>query len=1194
MKKYLFLLVLVVSCFIVRAQNNFWKEANQPYGSGEWGGQLTLVNGNNGTLYSYVLDGAQTRVYASTDTGSTWIALEYIATMNSVNPGRLHIGHAGNFYAPDSTAGWRRSTNEGISWELLPGTSDFGRLVETSTGTLIGWKWNATENQFYRSTDLGQSWTLQASFPAVDMVLGYPDFEVSPFGGVFGKVTQNSLNYLAHYNSTDDGQSWVRLMVGEEFNLLFASTSGAIFFKKSLDARLYRMAGPGQPLVVINSAINFNSLTMLASGRILASTISKALFYSDNDGLNWQELDTDSEVSYLQKMDETSDGSLFCFVRNALAKSKDGGSTWEFCGYGIRRGKLIRLRPFSDSIYVASTSFGLWRSEDAGLHWDLLVATKEVDLIRDFELTSTGGILYISNQKLYYSASIGAPFENITPSQASLNFDPRIFVNPANQHLYLKTLAGLYHSNDTGQSWTLLSALPAIRHVSFHPSGRIIVNSDSEIYYSDNNAQTWVEINDAVFNMMTLKQTWVSPTGGVLVGLDDIAGNQETLIAYSEDLGETWQVTGQFLSSVLLSNVVVTLNDHIYITNTNYTYLSVNRGLTWQTLVCPERPTALECETGILLTSTPSHHLFLQIQPLNCYITSSPVTQGAYIEGQVRLDADADCSTPDAQAPLKNRIVKAEGGPFNFYTNTDVEGHYIFYLDTGAYEVVLQNPNIVWWNYCDNNIPVILQEPYTIDTVDFAVIPLAYCPLITVNVGIPLLRRCFNSEVYVAYCNEGTEPADSAWVDITLDPYLSLVSSGQAYQVLGGNTIRFFIGDMPSGECGEFQLTVYVDCDSTVLGQTHCITAHGFPDTLCTIVPNWSGANIEASVSCQDSLIHLKLENTGTAPSQLLEYIIIEDDVVLFSGEKYYTPGESLILNYPANGSTWRIESNQEPGHPFSNLALAFTEGCGGFNSLGFINQFPVNGIQPTWHRMCIENIGSYDPNDKQGFPSGIGTDHDIRPGQSIDYMIRFQNTGTDTAFRVLIRDTLSAFLDPGSFRAGASSHPYTWELNGQGVVTFTFNNILLPDSNVNFAGSQGFVQFNIGQIPMVPRGSVIENSAAIYFDFNEPVITNTTWHTIAKKPAVNALQPEPGTNSLDLGVWPNPFYEQTNLHVGPKTAGTLWLKVYNSSGLMVSEKSVTGPNIEFNAKQLPTGLYWAEIRDTQGRLLGQGKLAKQ
>ncbi len=139
----------------------------------------------------------------------------------------------------------------------------------------------------------------------------------------------------------------------------------------------------------------------------------------------------------------------------------------------------------------------------------------------------------------------------------------------------------------------------------------------------------------------------------------------------------------------------------------------------------------------------------------------------------------------------------------------------------------------------------------------------------------------------------------------------------------------------------------------------------------------------------------MRLYNSGSGPSQVLQYIIIEDDVVLFQGQKQYDIDDDLTLHYPANGHTWRIESQQEPGHPFSNTAVAFNEGCGGFETLGFINQFDVNTFQPSWNQVCVQNTGSFDPNDKQGFPLGYGDEHLIRPGQPLEYMIRFQNTGT-------------------------------------------------------------------------------------------------------------------------------------------------------------------------------------------------------
>ena len=63
----------------------------------------------------------------------------------------------------------------------------------------------------------------------------------------------------------------------------------------------------------------------------------------------------------------------------------------------------------------------------------------------------------------------------------------------------------------------------------------------------------------------------------------------------------------------------------------------------------------------------------------------------------------------------------------------------------------------------------------------------------------------------------------------------------------------------------------------------------------------------------------------------------------------------------------------------------------------------------------------------------------------------------------------------------------------------FIFNNIQLPDSNVNEPASHGFVKFKINQRANNPLGTVIENKAGIYFDFNEAVITNSTHHVLGE-----------------------------------------------------------------------------------------------
>ncbi|MBL0071787.1 MAG: hypothetical protein IPP34_08225 [Bacteroidetes bacterium] len=54
-----------------------------------------------------------------------------------------------------------------------------------------------------------------------------------------------------------------------------------------------------------------------------------------------------------------------------------------------------------------------------------------------------------------------------------------------------------------------------------------------------------------------------------------------------------------------------------------------------------------------------------------------------------------------------------------------------------------------------------------------------------------------------------------------------------------------------------------------------------------------------------------------------------------------------------------------------------------------------------------------------------------------------------------------------------------------------------MPHKSINESGSQGFVTFRIVPFQGLPDGTVINNEAGIYFDYNPPVITNTAFVTL-------------------------------------------------------------------------------------------------
>jgi SprB repeat len=565
------------------------------------------------------------------------------------------------------------------------------------------------------------------------------------------------------------------------------------------------------------------------------------------------------------------------------------------------------------------------------------------------------------------------------------------------------------------------------------------------------------------------------------------------------------------------------------------------------------------------------------------------------ISGTVLCDSLENCISDPGESPLANWLVQATGPLGSFFAVTNALGQYeIQVLSGGTYQVnaVLPSPN---WSSCPD-VPDVTVDNITPDVTadDLLIQKAVQCPSMQVEIASGNLRRCFNNNFFsVQYCNNGTIAAEDAYILITLDPLLSMVSSNIPYTDQGGGIIRFDVGDVAPGECNGFHFFTLLSCDA-VLGQTHCTEAHIYPDSLCiSNNPQWSGASLSITSQCDTDSVRFKIQNGGLGDMpQALDYIVIEDQVMLMMAPVQLQSGEETFVTVPANGSTWRLEMEQEPFHPGESNPAVSVEGCtiGTTFSTGFVMQYPTDDQDAFVDIVCIENTGSYDPNDKQGFPRGYGAAHYIKPGTPIEYMIRFQNTGNDTAFTVRLVDTLSQWLDPATFKAGVASHAYTWDIRQADILTFQFDNILLPDSTTNEPASHGFIKFTLQHRPDAPLETVIENTAAIYFDFNDPIITNTTVHRLGENFITVGVW-QPALQGYSVQVTPNPMGSNAVISVkGAEGFREMTLQVFDLQGNTVWSQATSNHQFDVPRGQLSAGVYLFGVQEN-GRLVGNGKL---
>ncbi len=213
----------------------------------------------------------------------------------------------------------------------------------------------------------------------------------------------------------------------------------------------------------------------------------------------------------------------------------------------------------------------------------------------------------------------------------------------------------------------------------------------------------------------------------------------------------------------------------------------------------------------------------------------------------------------------------------------------------------------------------------------------------------------------------------------------------------------------------------------------------------------------------------------------------------------------------------------------------------------------------------------SFDPNDKLVHPNREG-DY-VLFEEDLIYTVRFQNTGNDVAYDVVIRDTLDANLDLSTFHVLGTSHANQLNtiLSEDGLLTFEFRDIFLPDSTSNLEGSQGYVSYRIEAIEGLAEMTPITNSAGIYFDLNPPVITNTVQSImVSELPTVSIEMPD---NLFDFNVLPNPNKGIFTIQNIPNGI----YQIHNTSGQIIQEGNMQN-DLQIDISREAQGVYFISV----------------
>lgn len=468
-----------------------------------------------------------------------------------------------------------------------------------------------------------------------------------------------------------------------------------------------------------------------------------------------------------------------------------------------------------------------------------------------------------------------------------------------------------------------------------------------------------------------------------------------------------------------------------------------------------------------------------------------PDTIKGYVFDDLDTDGIKDAGEPGV-ANQRINVTPQGGGLINYYALTDTAGFYSILCPNASVRLNLQN------SYLPAGYGLTLPGTsfYTIDAVVTNTFPLY-------NFGVASLNTTISGNVYLDYNHDSIRvvPPDAHFKNVTVKA--ESTTNGLIYYEHTNSTGSYTF-KVPSGNYKITPTAALLDSvdyypDTIFVNSTGGTFNNQHFGCYSTVKGNM-GVRIFGSSEARPGFNYqntIEVSNTGF--DTLTGTVVFTFDAILTPNSVVPPSGVVDNINHTVTWATGNIlpATQQYYGVDYTIPIPTPLGTVMNFSAQANVNvPFTDSDLSNNFDPYQQTVIGSFDPNDKQVDPAGLGISGDVLHSQRLHYRIRFQNTGTASAIHVFVQDELDPDLDMNTFLMERASHTYDVVTNGN-TVTWKFININLPDSNSNEPGSHGYLEYSIKPIQGLMDGTEIQNTAAIYFDYNSPVITNTTTNTL-------------------------------------------------------------------------------------------------
>ena len=352
--------------------------------------------------------------------------------------------------------------------------------------------------------------------------------------------------------------------------------------------------------------------------------------------------------------------------------------------------------------------------------------------------------------------------------------------------------------------------------------------------------------------------------------------------------------------------------------------------------------------------------------------------------------------------------------------------------------------------------------------------------------------------------------------------------------------------------------------------QNFCVTANGSHQdleiNLLPINPARPGFN---------AMYKLIYKNKGTTAGSGTLNLTFNDSVLDLVSAQPTATTQTL------NNLTWAFTDLQ----PFESREITFTlnvnspmetPAVNGGDILNYVATITIAAADETPNdNTFVYNqtvVNSFDPNDKTCLEGA--TISQVKVGDYVHYMIRFENTGTFPAQNIVVKDMIDMTkFDINSLVPIKGSHSFVTNISAGNKVEFIFENINLPFDNAN---NDGYVAFKIKTKSTLVSGNTFSNTASIYFDYNFPIITNTATTTI------QTLANQDFEFASYFTIYPNPVKDVLKIDF-KNSIEVQSINIYNTLGQLVLVIPNAQNTNNVDVSSLKSGNYFIKINSDKG-----------